>query len=188
MYSHFNRLVNSSYLFQETKEEGTLAPSVFAAYWKAMSPTLGFLVILSVILMQATRNLSDAWLAHWVMDVNPSNDTDRNDTVFVESQSPHLQIKISDVFNELKEMMHFDTIKHYLLGAPVIVNDTPSGLTADTSFYFIIYTFIAVLNSVITFGRAFIFAYAGIKAAKFIHTKLLNRVFYVSSGFGSFTF
>lgn len=145
-----------------------------------MSPSFGFLVILSVILMQATRNLSDAWLAHWVTSVNPSNDKDQINTAFVEEKNDHLNIQMADVINEMKRIIHFDTLKHYLLGAPMMMDDTPSDLITETSFYFLIYSFIAVLNSVITFGRAFLFAYAGIKAAKFIHTKLLNRVFYVS--------
>lgn len=47
-----------------------------------------------------------------------------------------------------------------------------------------VYASIAVLNSIITLLRAFLFAYAGIKAAKFIHNLLLERVFSVcfSSG------
>lgn len=50
----------------------------------------------------------------------------------------------------------------------------------STSFYMGIYTLIAAINSGITFGRAFLFAYAGIKAAKYIHNRLLNRVLFVS--------
>lgn len=87
---------------------------------------MGFTVLLSVILMQLTRNMSDAWLAHWVS------------------------------------------------------SNTTENATNTTDFYLKIYTSIAVINSVITFGRAFLFAYAGIKAAKFIHNKLLTRVIYVS--------
>lgn len=86
---------------------------------------MGLMVILSVILMQVTRNLSDAWLAHWVS------------------------------------------------------TDTAQNTTTTTKFYLEIYASIAVINSVITLVRAFLFAYAGIKAAKFIHSKLLTSVFYV---------
>lgn len=97
------------------------------SYWKSTGGLLGFLVLISVVFMQLTRNLSDAWLAHWV-----SSNTTQNAT---------------------------DTTEYY---------------------YLKIYTSIAVLNSVITLARAFLFAYAGIKAAKFIHRKMLNSVFYVS--------
>lgn len=84
------------------------------------------MVIVSVILMQLTRNLSDAWLAHWVSANTTQNAID------------------------------------------------------TTEFYLKIYTSIAVINSIITLARAFLFAYAGIKAAKFIHNKMLDSVFYVS--------
>jgi ATP-binding cassette, subfamily C (CFTR/MRP), member 10 len=50
----------------------------------------------------------------------------------------------------------------------------------STHFYLPIYAGLAVTNSIITLVRSFLFAYAGIKAAKYIHTKLLNSVFYVS--------
>lgn len=88
---------------------------------------MGLMVVLSVILMQVTRNLSDAWLAHWVSA------------------------------------------------------NTTQNTTNDTEFYLEIYASIAAINSVITLVRAFLFAYAGIKAAKFIHNKLLTCVFYVSN-------
>lgn len=88
---------------------------------------MGLMVVLSVIMMQVTRNLSDAWLAHWVSSNATQNSTN------------------------------------------------------ETHYYLEIYASIAVINSIITLGRAFLFAYAGIKAAKFIHNKLLTSVFYVSS-------
>lgn len=113
-------------LKQETKEYGTLSSHVLTSYWRSTGGFMGFMVLLSVFLMQLTRNLSDAWLAHWVS----SNTTQKT--------------------------------------------------TDSTEFYLKIYTSIAVINSAITLARAFLFAYAGIKAAKFIHNKLLTCVFYVS--------
>lgn len=111
---------------KETKEFGTLSSDVLVSYWKSTGGLMGLMVILSVILMQVSRNLSDAWLAHWVS------------------------------------------------------TDTTQNTTSGTKFYLEIYASIAVINSIITLVRAFLFAYAGIKAAKFIHNKLLTSVFYVS--------
>lgn len=45
------------------------------------------------------------------------------------------------------------------------------------SMYLEIYAGIAIVNSITTLVRAFLFAYAGIKAAKQIHLHLLSRVF-----------
>lgn len=122
-----------SILKEETKEQGTLSSNVFLAYWKAMSSPLALAVLISVIAMQSSRNLSDVWLAHWV-----DRSTFHNSSVL-----PH----------------------------------------SDTTFYLSIYSGLVTTNSFLTLIRAFIFAYAGIRAAMFIHLKLLNSVFYVSIKF-----
>lgn len=58
-------------------------------------------------------------------------------------------------------------------------NETVNQISETTTFrfYFEIYASIAVINSITTLIRAFLFAYAGIKAAKHIHRLLLDRVF-----------
>lgn len=145
-----------SVMMEEAKESGTLSPSVFAAYWKAMGRSMGVLVLLSVISMQFSRNLSDAWLANWVSNVDPNN----------------LTATIDDYPSD-----------HPLLRAsgPLDASETDGNSTQNpaTKFYLGIYAGIAVVNSILTLARSFLFAYAGIKAAKFIHTNLLHRVFYV---------
>lgn len=107
-----------------------MASNVIKSYLKSMGGWVSFSVLLSVIVMQTSRNLSDVWLAHWVTEQTvPTN---------------------------------------------------YSSETNVTSFYLTVYSSIAAANSVVTLIRSFIFAYAGIKAAKFIHNKLLQRVFAVS--------
>lgn len=66
-----------SCLMEETKEKGQLSSSVIGCYWKASGRVLGFSVLLSVLLMQVSRNMTDAWLAHWVSvaDNNATNPT-----------------------------------------------------------------------------------------------------------------
>ena len=118
-----------SCLIEESKEEGHLSVSVIGTYWKAMGRILGFFVLLSVLLMQFSRNLTDAWLAHWV------SNADKNDT-----------------------------------NTTIITSD-------GSNPYLETYTILALSNSVLTLIRSFLFAYAGIKAAKKIHEKLLNSVF-----------
>lgn len=91
-----------------------------------MGKSLGFFVLVSVLMMQVSRNLTDAWLAHWV------SDTDKN---------------------------------------------TTSKSIDDADYYLKAYTSLALGNSLLTLVRSFLFAYAGIKAAKKIHEKLLKSVF-----------
>lgn len=55
--------------------------------------------------------------------------------------------------------------------------------TNSTQYYLSIYSSLAITNSVLTLIRSFLFAYAGIKAAKIIHDRLLNRVFYTQFQF-----
>lgn len=99
------------------------------SYWRSTGGFLGLSVVVSVILMQVTRNGSDVWLAYWVSQNISTADTTVPDY---------------GIFGWLE-----------------------------------VYASIAVLNSLITLLRAFLFAYAGIKAAKCVHNLLLERVFSV---------
>lgn len=131
-----------SILINETKEQGNLSTSVILAYWKATTGILGFLVLFSVVVMQVTRNLSDAWLAYWISETNLNKTTD-----------------LSQLLEDRDFILQSDNTLNYYLG---------------------IYAGMAITNSLVTLVRSFIFAYAGMKAAKYIHDKLLNSVFYVS--------
>lgn len=129
-----------SILLEETKETGKLKSSVLLAYWKATTGWLGTLVLLFVVLMQASRNVSDAWLAEWVAEnTNTSSNNSSN--------------------SSLEDDLNLNNDQNYYLG---------------------IYAGLVISNSLLTFARAFLFAYAGIKAAKYIHKLLLRRVFAVS--------
>lgn len=127
--------------------------------------------------MQTSKNFSDAWLAHWITNISPSNATYDGDGL-----NPKLlgsKYYMQEIRRNL--MCMFD--KLIWLKSVDECSGTETGLrneTFATSFYLLIYFIIAVFNSLITLIRSFAFAYAGIKAAKFIHTKLLNSVFYVS--------
>lgn len=103
------------------------------SYWRSTGGLLGLSVVVSVVLMQVTRNLSDVWLAYWVSQGNSTSNTTS-------------------------------------LSEP---DDGIFGTNLE------VYASIAVLNSLITLLRAFVFAYAGIKAAKCVHNLLLERVFLV---------
>ena len=117
---------NDSCLIEESKEKGNISLSVVGCYWKSMGRFLGCLVLISVLLMQISRNMTDAWLAHWV-SISDTNSTSK-----------------------------------------------PAG---SSDYYLNTYTYLALGNSLITLIRSFLFAYAGIKAAKTIQTWLLNSVF-----------
>lgn len=124
-----------SVMVDENKEQGSLSPHVLYFYWKAMTGPVGIAVLTSLVLMQASRNCSDMWLAHWVTVTNVNSS---------------------------------------------VVNQTDSTTEAplDRNFYLGIYVGFAVANTLFTLARAFIFAFAGIKAAKFIYNLITTRVFH----------
>lgn len=128
-----------SVMFDETKETGNLHPHVVYFYWKAMTGPVGIGVLTTLVLMQASRNFTDMWLAHWVT--------------------------VSSVNNS-------------------VVNVTEQGTTdIDRDFYLKTYVGFAVANTLFTLARAFIFAYAGIKSAKFIYNLLTTKVFFTTFQF-----
>ena len=57
---------------EETREEGAVKWSVYKKYWFCVGAILSPTIILSLALMQTSRNLTDVWLANWVSN----NDTD----------------------------------------------------------------------------------------------------------------
>ncbi|KAH8412794.1 hypothetical protein KR009_005755, partial [Drosophila setifemur] len=144
-----------SLLMEESREYGHLSGNVFTCYWKAVTTPLAITVLLSVLLMQLTRNLSDAWLAYWVTET--TLDPHSNDT----------------------------SLEHQLMRPEAVENGTDSGHT--TGFYLSIFTAIAVSNSLVTLARAFLFAYAGIKAAIFMHEQLLKKVMFAKFNFFDIT-
>ncbi|XP_017854480.1 multidrug resistance-associated protein 7 [Drosophila busckii] len=139
-----------SLLLEESREFGHLAGSVISCYWRAITTPLALAVLLSVLLMQLTRNLSDAWLAHWVTET--TLDAHTNDT----------------------------TLSHQLQR-----DNSTTGHT--TGYYLSIFAGIALSNSLVTLTRAFLFAFAGIKAAIFMHEQLLQRVMFAKFSFFDIT-
>ena len=56
----------------ETREEGSVKLAIYKKYWKAIGLVLSPAILVALTLMQASKNLTDVWLAQWVS----SNTTD----------------------------------------------------------------------------------------------------------------
>lgn len=117
--------------FEEGMELGELKKSTLTAYWRAVTGRLGTCVLLSVLLMQLSRNYSDVLLAQWV----------------------------------------------------AVATDNATDPVTSSGSLMAIYSSVVILNSILTLVRSFLFAYAGIRAAIFIHDRLLKGVIYVSGVF-----
>lgn len=172
------------YLFlfvQEIKEAGALSTRVLVCYWRAWGSTVCLLVLLSVVLMQASKNFSDTWLANWIKHMNTSNYTVHmkqpstllGTKIYAESMKENVLCYLLDQFIFWRRPNHSNGVDgNYDL-------EYHSLQISLNSYYLAIYITVAVFNSICALLRAFLFAYGGLKAAKFIHKKLLYSVFYV---------
>lgn len=70
-------------LLREHQETGTVQLKVYGAYWKAFTPYLAVAVIVSLLLMQSTKNLSDWWMSYWVSHngTSPFGGSDNQDFI-----------------------------------------------------------------------------------------------------------
>ncbi|XP_017480560.1 PREDICTED: multidrug resistance-associated protein 7 [Rhagoletis zephyria] len=146
-----------SIMLEESREYGKISLNVLSCYWRAIGTPLACTTLTFVVLMQLTRNLSDAWLAHWVTDTT------------------------LDPQNNVTGLTHIVSVPHQ----QDVGNHTEP--THNTSYYLGIFASLAALNSISTIARAFLFASAGIKAAKYIHDRLLRKVLFAKFNFFDIT-
>ena len=86
---------------RERMESGRVALSVYRQYWTAVGSLLSPVILLSLLAMQVSRNLTDVWLAHWV-SADQSNGTQPN--------------KSFGVYKDLMETTSLhDEVKYYLI-------------------------------------------------------------------------
>ncbi|KAJ8001994.1 hypothetical protein DPEC_G00175190 [Dallia pectoralis] len=144
---------------EEQKAVGGLSWKVYHAYWRAVGGALGGSVLLALLLMQGTKNVSDWWLSHWIS--NLKDNVSAHNPITLANSSPYLLLFFPGG-----------------LVSPVATMATapPSNTSSQVKFYLTVYGSIAGANTVFTALRAFLFAYGGIRAASVIHDRLLSAV------------
>ncbi|XP_051881362.1 ATP-binding cassette sub-family C member 10 [Pristis pectinata] len=140
----------------EEKKVGTVALNVYRSYWLSIGRWLAFLILFSMFLMQATRNLSDWWLSHWISHLQNKNGS---------IPSNH------STWDYSRQKMRF------------IRSLSIQELSPDVKLFLIIFGGIAAANTAFTAVRAFLFACGAIHAAVVIHNKLLLRVMKATTSF-----
>uniref|UniRef100_A0A673X4S4 ATP-binding cassette sub-family C member 10 n=1 Tax=Salmo trutta TaxID=8032 RepID=A0A673X4S4_SALTR len=80
--------VESSLSGEEQKAVGGLAWKVYHAYWRAVGGALAVSILLSLLLMQASKNVSDWWLSHWIS--NLKNNGSAQSVLMPAYSSPHM--------------------------------------------------------------------------------------------------
>ncbi|TKS68688.1 Multidrug resistance-associated protein 7 ATP-binding cassette sub-family C member 10 [Collichthys lucidus] len=146
----------------EQKQVGGLAWRVYQTYWVAVGGVLATSILMTLLLMQASKNVSDWWLSHWISELKNNGSTRTNGSSSGAFTSPHLLL-----FSPGGLMSPLSSS----------VQTFPSNnVSSDVKFYLTVYSSIAVANTVFTALRAFLFAYGAICAATAIHNRLLDRV------------
>ncbi|XP_071662262.1 ATP-binding cassette sub-family C member 10 isoform X6 [Patagioenas fasciata] len=145
---------------EEEKKEGAVAFQVYKTYWLSVGSCLALSILFSLLLMQASRNVSDWWLSHWISSISQ---TANSSMMVCSASSPSPELLLFSIVGLVSPMQALDT-------TPV-----PSNGSLDVNFYLTVYGSIAVANSLFTILRAFLFAYGTIRAATVIHNRLLQR-------------
>lgn len=137
--------------YKETSETGTLSNKVYFSYWISIGHFLSLMILMSVIMMQMSKNVSDWWLSHWVTISGSANNSTNLTIPALQESNP---LFLSSTVSNYLEIVHGYEMQYYLK----------------------IYIELAVFNTIFTLLRAFIFAYGGIVAATKIHKSLLKSI------------
>ncbi|NXM27509.1 MRP7 protein, partial [Oxyruncus cristatus] len=146
---------------EEEKKEGAVAFQVYKAYWLAVGSWLALSILFSLLLMQASRNISDWWLSYWISSISQTANTSVMDCA---ASLPSPQLLLFSIAGLVFPIQALDT------------TPAPSNGSVDVNFYLIVYGSIAGANSFFTIFRAFLFAYGTLRAATVIHNRLLQRI------------
>uniref|UniRef100_A0A671P0A7 ATP-binding cassette sub-family C member 10 n=1 Tax=Sinocyclocheilus anshuiensis TaxID=1608454 RepID=A0A671P0A7_9TELE len=134
---------------EEQKQMGKLSWAVYRSYWRAVGGCIAVAVLLSLFLMQASKNVSDWWLSHWIS---------------------HLKDNTTEL------IISIYSITLFRFHAPDRGSETSGNVSSELKFYMTVYGSLAAANTVFTAARAFLFAYGAICAATVVHKRLLSSV------------
>uniref|UniRef100_A0AAR2M1E5 ATP-binding cassette, sub-family C (CFTR/MRP), member 10 n=1 Tax=Pygocentrus nattereri TaxID=42514 RepID=A0AAR2M1E5_PYGNA len=132
---------------EEQKQTGGLAMTVYQSYWRAVGGCTAMSVLISLFLMQGSKNVSDWWLSYWISNLKANG----SELVSLTAGS--------------------------LSSTVLLFSESPFGnMSSELKFYMTVYGSLAAANTVFTAARAFLFAYGAICAATVIHKRLLDSV------------
>uniref|UniRef100_A0A8C2E106 ATP-binding cassette sub-family C member 10 n=1 Tax=Cyprinus carpio TaxID=7962 RepID=A0A8C2E106_CYPCA len=137
---------------EEQKQMGKLSWAVYRSYWRAVGGCMALAVLLSLFLMQASKNVSDWWLSHWIS---------------------HMKDNMTQLVSLSADSVLMLT---FLSPERLIGSETSGNMSSELKFYMTVYGSLAAANTVFTAARAFLFAYGAICAATVVHKRLLSSV------------
>ncbi|PPR96188.1 hypothetical protein GOBAR_AA24486 [Gossypium barbadense] len=143
----------------EQRKEGKVELIVYKKYAGFAGWFISVVILLSAILMQASRNGNDLWLSYWV------------DTTGI-SQGKLLNILLS--FSS--DLYTIDDSLPFILNILLANFVGLLGIAVVLSYVQLVLCIFCIINSSLTLVRAFSFAFGGLKAAVQVHNTLLNKV------------
>ncbi|KAG9350239.1 hypothetical protein JZ751_026593 [Albula glossodonta] len=146
---------------EEQKQMGVVAWKVYRSYGLAVGTCLTLFILLSLLFMQASKNVSDWWLSHWISHLKDSSNTSLSVLIFRDLSYP---------------LLRFPNGMMYLWEERLVETASKVNITPEIKYYLTVYGSIAAANSIFTAFRAFLFAHGAICAASVIHNRLLGRV------------
>ena len=155
----------------EARQRGAIRRRVLRTYLAQIGTPLVLLILLSMVLMQGSRNYNDWYLGQWAEDtaVNNQNANSTSAASDTSRSSAHFSFSPSSFTAPLHTLLSLSTP---LLSSSEVGGD-PSGLS-----HLRILCYIAAFNSLAALFRAFIFAYGGLTAARHMFDRLLSHVLY----------
>ncbi|CAH8527972.1 unnamed protein product [Schistosoma rodhaini] len=158
---------------------GSISPHVYKSYIHSVGYFLTFSIILSLLLMQGTRNASDWWLSYWVQNGNLS-------AVISSFQGSSYQLELSPVNHTKYKYIHsthnlsavnYNSSINEMLQTSihsVVPFSEPNSITGY--YYLEIYAFVVISNLIATIFRAILFAFGGLVAASVVHESALDTI------------
>ncbi|KAK8730961.1 hypothetical protein OTU49_007721 [Cherax quadricarinatus] len=175
---------------EEERDFGELSGAVYWTYISAVGGLLAVAIFIAIILMQTSRNLTDMWLAHWVSHATAGNNSglslfaDGSITSWTDTGTKPLPSKLAgSITDNIHWFTSINPMNQFLAAQGLSKSDPSSNVDPSTKFYLTVYGILAASNSIFTLMRAFLFAYGGICAAKFLHRQLLDAVLYAKISF-----
>ena len=118
-------------------------------------------------LVSASKNINDWWLSYWVTHAHSPQNHSHDSPLFYIAHTTHT---ITTNTTSTDSITTDTIIGHALPWSNVTESHD------NVTFYLTVYGSLAAVNSVMTFIRAFTFAYGGVRAARMVHEKLLSRI------------
>jgi ATP-binding cassette subfamily C (CFTR/MRP) protein 10 len=138
---------------EEESRAGTVRLGVYWSYLRATGYILSIAIATTIIFMQVSKNLSDAWLSKWTVN----STTEGTDNLTLDETG----ICFKDMSYPLGERQSLP------------IKDEEWN---KTKYFLLVYVCLAAVNTFITLIRAFLFAYGGIVSARRLHQRLLKVV------------